>query len=181
MVRKRFKYFVLILALASQAAAAQAQKERSKPLSEQELMDKVVKGERVDNGIRPPSGASFYIAPITELPGQFSVLIADENNRTVTGSYRASQLETLEAILTEAVNFARTDEGVGKTTRFMGKSEPSFIIDVEKTPKDSRYYFTLSYLSSRVTVNIGSIARDGKEKGLVLNILDRVKSTRSGG
>ena len=134
--------------------------------------------------IVPPSGAAFYIAPMQEIPGQFSLLFSDADNRTVTDSFRIEQLVVFEAILTEAKQFAQTDEAVGLkkpiTTRFFDKKEPALIVDVAKLGNRSQFVLTIKCLTGRLTMDAGSIKR-GVEKGtppLLYEILSRIHEAK---
>jgi hypothetical protein len=128
-----------------------------------------------------PPHPSFYIQPITETPGVFSLLLSDANNRSVAGTYRAAQLVIFEAVLEAALQFGETGEDIGKTTRFADKNERGLIVDVEKTPKASRFFVTLSYLQSKITVDAGSIVRGDKEEHKVLarDLLEGIRNART--
>ena len=132
----------------------------------------------------PPSGASFYIAPIQDNPGQFSVLFSDADNRTVADSFRLEQLIIFEAIMSEAKQFALTDEAVGLkkpvTTRFFDKKEPSLIVDVAKLGNRSQFVLTIKCLTGRLTMDAGSIKRgDEKASPLFYDILSRIQEART--
>lgn len=150
-----------------------------KDLSEKEL-------RKLDKGkLRPPTvAASFYIQPIVERPGYFSVLLTDPDNRALADSFALSQLEVLEAILVEAKNFAFTEEAVGTNkpsyTRFFDKKEPSFIVDVGKFRDQSQFFLTIKGLTGRITVEVGTIKRSEKEsRALLFDILTRVQAAKT--
>jgi hypothetical protein len=156
---------LLALILLLSAGPIHAQKEKKphpKPMTPQEE-DEL----RAKYPILPPH-PSFYIQPITETPGSFSLLLSDENNRSVAGSFRTAQLNIFEAILAESLMFAQSDEEIGKTTRFADKNERSFIVDVQKNTRGSTLYITLSYLSSKITIDAGSIMRGDKREHKLL-------------
>src|SRR5215470_11127696 len=109
------------------------------------------------------------------------MLLTDSNNRTVTGTYQGPDVAALEAVLSSAIDFAKTDEGIGQTTRFADKTTKAAFVDVEKTVKASRYYLTLSFGRSRVTADRGTLNRSGKpfnQTALVLDILEKIKAAR---
>ncbi|HMG37358.1 MAG TPA: hypothetical protein VKM94_25870 [Blastocatellia bacterium] len=165
-----------MILLFSVAGFAQDKKPTQKPLSQEEL-------NKMDaHAMRPPTGASFYIEAIKDAMGQYSVLLGDSNNRIVTGTYQGSEIAAFEAVLSSAVDFARTDEAVGQTSRFADKTTKSVFVDVEKTPKASKYWVTLIYGRSKVTVDCGALDRSGKavsRSALILDILEKVKTARA--
>jgi len=168
--------FLLAITLISGGALAQDQKKaRGKPLTDDELLKLAAKSTS------PPHGPSFYIEPVNTTVSLFSVLLSDENNRTVAGNFTPAQIAVYEAVLTEAIRFAQSEEGIGQTSRFVDKHEKDFIVDIEKTPKWSKFYVTLSYMRSRVTVDCGTIIRAEKDhqKALAFDILDHIKAARA--
>src|SRR5215211_4316983 len=60
------------------SSSAQKKAPPQKPLTEAELR------KIAATKTKPPSGASFYMAPITEQPGNFTVLVTDENGRSTS-------------------------------------------------------------------------------------------------
>lgn len=147
------------------------------PLKEQLKLDKKAI-------IKIPSGASFYIAPIEQRPNNFSILLSDSDNRTVADSFSLSQIQIFEAVMIEAEKFAKTNEAAGAAdaptvTRFVDKKEPSFIVDVEKAGIQSKFYVTLDCLNGHLTVDAGTIKRDGKDhQTLFSNILSRIQALK---
>ena len=126
--------------------------------------------------MRPPSGASFYLAPIEGGPGRFSMLLTDSSQAFVEDSYTLRQLAVIEGVMVEAQKFAHTAEAAGTTTpiitRFSDKQEPSFMVDVQKMGEQSRFYVTIKSISGRkLTVDTGAIKRGdtGCERPLLHN------------
>lgn len=150
---------------------------REMPMEEQLKLDKKAI-------IKIPSGPSFYIAPIEQSPNKFSILLSDADNRTVADSFSLDQIQIFEAVMIEAEKFAKTNEAVGtvaapQITRFVDKKEPSFIVDVEKTGIQSRFYITLNCLNGHLTMDAGAIKRDGKEhQTLFSDILSRIQAQK---
>ena len=166
---------------AGPALAQKQSKKDDKPLTEEQLYQLHVKAK-----VTPPSGAGFYIAPITETPGRFSLSFSDTEGRTISGMYVFSQLEILEALLAEAKKFASTDEAVGYkkpvVTRLSDKSEPGFFIDVAKMGLQSQFFITVKSMDQVITVNAGTIKRgDAKSKPLLYDILKRVREVKNPG
>ncbi|MFY9609607.1 MAG: hypothetical protein WAU45_13440 [Blastocatellia bacterium] len=136
---------------------------------------------------RPPTGASFYLAPIAGAKNQYSLLLTDADNRTVAGTFRLSQISIFQALVIAAKEFAETNESVGTTakpvtTRFRDKDELSFVIDVQKTATHSRFFVSMNCVSGKITVDAGAIKRGSKEEGdaLFLKILPRVEVVLAG-
>jgi hypothetical protein len=111
----------------------------------------------------PQAKESFYLSPLSDQPGYYSLLIGDRNNRTVYGNFREEQLRVFEAVVSEAIKFSKTEEEPGKITRFADNSETALIVDVEKKGVESRFYLTLAYLNTRLTIAAGSIRRNDRE------------------
>ncbi|HLG18081.1 MAG TPA: hypothetical protein VJH03_26805 [Blastocatellia bacterium] len=159
-----------------------AQSGKSKPPPKQRSVEEdMVLDRRL---MKPPSGAGFYIAPMHDLPGQFSLVLADADNRTVADAFRADQIIIFEAILSEAKRFAQTDEAVGKrkpiTTRFYDKREPAFMVDVAKLGSRSQFFVTVTCLTGQLTMDAGSLRRgDEKASPLFYDILKRVQEARA--
>lgn len=179
---KSFAVLLLCLVVLSAAPArAQKQTKHDKPLTEEQLQQLHVKAK-----VRPPSGASFYIAPIVETPGRFSMSFTDADGRTVAGMYILRQIEILEALLVEAKRFAENDEAVGYkkpvVTRLSDKNEPDFFIDVAKMGLRSQFYITVNSMDQVITVDAGAIKRgDEKAKPLLYDILKRVRGVKNPG
>lgn len=136
--------------------------------------------------LRAPSGKNFYIDEVGEDHANFSLLLADDDNRTVAGTFRRAQVEVFEALMVEAKKFAETDEAVGapgspKTTRFMDKDEKALIVDVQKTGLESRFFITLTTLQGVLTVDTGAIRRGNKKDSpLFYAALARLQAAKSG-
>lgn len=136
---------------------------------------------------RPPTGASFYLAPIPELRNQYSMLLTDADNRAVAGTFMQSQIVIFQALVIAAKEFAQTNEGVGTiakpvTTRFQEKDEPSFAIDVQKTATHSRFFVSMSCVAGTIILDAGAVKRGSKEQddALFLKILPRVEAVLGG-
>jgi len=180
---KIFSLLLLCIAILS-AANASAQKQTKKsdpPLTEEQLYQLHAKAK-----VKPPSGAWFYIAPIVETPGRFSITFSDNEGRTISGVYVRSQIDILEALLTEAKKFALTDEAIGLkkpvVTRLKDKSELSFFIDVAKVGLQSQFFITFMSMEQVITVNAGTIKRgDEKAKALLYEVLKRVQDAKTTG
>ena len=180
-VMKNFRLLLLIVLIPAGSFAQEKVKAPPKeiPLKEQQRMDKMAI-------IKIPSGPSFYIAPIRERPNSVSFLLSDAENRTLADSFLLSQLEVFEAVMVEAEKFAKTDEAAGtvdapKITRFVDKKEPAFVVDVEKAGIRSKFYVTINSLTGHLTVDAGTIKRDGKEHAPTLfsKILSRVRAVNA--
>jgi hypothetical protein len=137
--------------------------------------------------LRAPSGASLYIEAVGEDRSTFSMLLSDENNRTVAGNFRREQIDIFEALMVEAKKFAESEEAAGlpgksRTTRFMDKNEKSFFVDVQKAGVESRFYITLKTLEGIITVDMGAIRRGSKKDSpLFFTALARVQSATGDG
>ena len=135
--------------------------------------------------LRAPSGKSFYIEPLGEDHATFSILLTGDDNQSVAGTFRRTQVEIFEAVMEEAKKFAESEEAVGapgspKTTRFVDKDEKSLIVDVEKVGLDSHFYVTLQTLQGTLTVNAGVIKRGSKKNvPLFYAMLTRVQAARN--
>jgi len=136
-----------------------------------------------NKGIKPPSGPSFYIAPIEGSRGMFSLLLSD-GNLTVAGSFTQQQVDIFEAVLTAAKEFAETDEAIGKsapvTTRLMDKTEWSLFADVSKVGDRSRIYVSLITPSGKLTADAGEIVRGSKKESsaLLLKMLSQIQGAK---
>jgi hypothetical protein len=164
------------------AAPAYGQKESKKkdsPLTEEQLYKLHVEAK-----VKPPSGAAFYIAPISETPGRFSMAFTDNDGRVLSGVYVRSQLDILEAILIEAKQFAQTGESVGVKrpiiTRLKDKSERAFFVDVSKMGNHSQFFITVNSMEQLITVDAGTIKRgDPKSKAMLYEILERLQEVKN--
>ncbi|MBI3649482.1 MAG: hypothetical protein HY231_00350 [Acidobacteria bacterium] len=131
--------------------------------------------------IKSPTGASFNIAPSSEVPGEFQVVITDGDEQVVSGAFNLIQLEVLKAIMDEARKFALSEEGVDKgqptTSRFSTKEERSFIVDVTKSATQSQFFFTLQTQIGRLTLDAGAIKRnDKREESFFFDIRARIEA-----
>ncbi len=136
---------------------------------------------------RPPAGANFYLAPISDIPNQYSLLLSDPDNRTVAGTFMLGQISIFQALVIAAKEFAETNESVGTnakpvTTRFQDKDEQSFVIDVQKTATHSRFFVSMDCVAGKITVDAGALKRGSKQQGdaLFFKILPRVEAVLAG-
>lgn len=108
-------------------------------------------------------GRNFYIHPVEDNPGFYSLLISDQDGRIITGEYRLAQISIFEAIMVEAEKFAVSPQDVGTSkpviTRFFDKKEPSFFVDVAKQGNESQFFITVKSLTDQITVDTGRIKR----------------------
>jgi hypothetical protein len=168
-----------VLFVVSAAVQAQNAKPVSRPLTEEQLRE-MNKGK-----FHPPSGASFSLSLATG--NQFYTALLSDGGKFVQESYTHNQLPLLEAIVETAKAFGLTEENVGVvkpiTTRFSDEQLPSFMIDVAKTGKQSRFYITMKNRSGILTVDAGAIRRDKPDdpeiKPLFLSILEQVKNAKA--
>jgi hypothetical protein len=169
---------VFLTLLLTVVVFAQNSKQVQKPPVEQPKID-------YSKGLKPPRGPSFYIAPVVGSAGTFSVLLTDDGNNSVAGTFALQQLDVFEAVLEAAKAFALTDEKVGSgspiTTRLMDQHEWSFFVDVSKLGNLSRFYVTLVTLQGKVTVAAGEVTRGSKKElsGLLVDILTRVHEMKT--
>jgi hypothetical protein len=133
--------------------------------------------------LTPPSGPSFYLEAVADAPNQYSLLLTDTDNRAVAGTFLITQLTIFQALLVAAKEFGETNESAGTTakpvtTRFRDKSEPAFVVEVQKTATHSRFYVSLSCLAGKITVDAGAIKRGSKDQAnpLLFTILSRVNA-----
>ncbi len=139
-----------------------------------------------EKGIKPPSGPSFYIAPVEGSNSMFSVLLGDGSGNTVAGTFTIQQIDVFEAVLQAAKAFALTDEKVGSgspiTTRLMEQHEWSLFVDVSKIGNQSRFYVSLITLGGKLTAPAGEITRGSKKEpsALLLDWLSRVSEVKGG-
>jgi hypothetical protein len=177
------KCALLILAAIALSSTALGQKP-TKPDVSSELSAKRMR-EMEKNGLRPPSGPSFFIGPVEGSP-LFSVLLADGAGKSVNGAFNEHQIEIFEAVVQAAKDFALTEEGVGAkapiTTRLMDQHEWSFIVDVSKVGNKSRLYLSLISPTGRLTAPVGEITRGSKKEQspLLFDILSRIHAARAG-
>jgi hypothetical protein len=112
---------------------------------------------------------------------QFSLIIYESEERTVSGVFSIDQLKILQALMAEAEKFALTGEATGTdnptTTRFYDKQEIAFIVDVQKIGTRSQLFFTLKTDIGRLTVSAGTINRGTRrEQGFFFDLLSQVES-----
>ena len=155
----------------------------AKPKQSTEISAKKLK-EMEKTGLKPPSGPSFFIGPIEGSP-LFSILLADGEGKTVTGSFNEHQVEIFEAVVQAAKDFALSEEAVGTsapiTTRLMDQHEWSLFVDVSKMGDKSMFYLSLTTISGRITARVGEITRGSKKEQspLLFDILSRIQNVRS--
>jgi hypothetical protein len=173
----------LLALLISPAVFAQ---ERTKKLPPQKPSKDL---ERTDprRGMKPPSGPSFYIAPVEGSQSMFTVLMGDGAGKSVAGTFTLQQVVVFEAVLQAAEAFALTDEKVGSgkpiTTRLMEQHEWSLFVDVSKIGNQSRFYVSLITPQGKLTADAGEITRGSKKETsapLLLNILSQVQAVKAG-
>jgi hypothetical protein len=182
-----FALWLFALVSAASPAAAQVDKP-SKPRGPAEMpMEKQLE---LHNKAKPiPSGNSFYIEAVAGPPIQYSILITDNNNRSVPGTFIRPQIDIFEALLLAAQQFALTEEEAGtnaqpKVTRFIDKKEKAFIIDVQKTGNQSRFFVTVQTLFGSTTLDAGAIKRVTRKgekeepEPLFYQIITRVKQAK---
>lgn len=137
-----------------------------------------------------PSGTSFYIEAVAGPPVQYSILVTDNNNRSVPGSFVRPQIDIFEALLLAAKDFALTEEEAGtvsqpKITRFVDKHESAFLIDVQKAGNESHFFVTLKTLFGVLTIDAGAIKRVSKKgdeeapEPLFYKIITRVQEAKA--
>lgn len=171
---------MLTVTLSSAVFAQQKAKPRSQAPSNAELQKLHSKAKKA-----PPSGASFRISIPDRRPDKFSFLLSDPTKRIVYHLYPLEQIKLMEAIMLEVKKFAYSDEAVGDKkptiTRFYDKNLPSFAVDVSKVGNKSQVFLTLANLSSKVTIDAGTIRRDEKEgKAMFLDLLARIEAAAAG-
>lgn len=136
--------------------------------------------------LNPPSGPSFYIAPLEGSTSMFSVLLGDGGGNTVAGTFTLQQIDVFEAVLQAAKAFALTDEKVGVgapiTTRLMEQHEWSLFVDVSKIGNQSRFYVSLITPHGKLTAAAGEITRDSKKEpsALLLSWLTQIRDAKAG-
>jgi len=137
-------------------------------------------------GMKPPSGPSFYIAPVEGSKPMFSVLLGDGAGNTVAGTFTLQQIDVFEAVLLAAKTFALSDEKVGSgkpiTTRLMEQHEWSLFVDVSKIGNQSRFYVSLITPQGKLTAPAGEITRGSKKEpsALLLEWLSQLTDAKVG-
>jgi hypothetical protein len=114
-----------------------------------------------------PGGTTFYIEAVAGPPIQYSILVTDNNGRSVPGTYVRPQIDIFDALLSAAKEFALTAEEAGtasqpKVTRFIDKHETAFFIDVQKAGNVSHFFVTIKSLFGVLTIDAGAIKRVSK-------------------
>lgn len=169
----------LLAILISDTVLAQEKPKHSTDMSAKKMR------EMEKNGLRPPSGPSFFVGPV-EGSALFNILLSDGSGRSVSGSFTQHQIEIFEAVLQAAKDFALTDEAAGTTapitTRLMDQHEWSLFVDVSKIGNQSRLYLSVISISGRLTAQVGEITRGNKKEQspLLFDILSRVQEARAG-
>jgi len=146
------------------------------------------KGEAAKNaseaglGERIPQEFSFSLTRLPEKPNQYSLVLSDGDEKSISGIFSVDQLQILRAIMTEAEKFAVNDEAAGTkdpiTTRFEDKQENAFVVDVEKSGNQSKLFLTLTSEIGRMTVDAGKVIRSTRrEEGFFFDLLGRLEST----
>lgn len=186
MPSKSIRILALVMLILVSPASLFAQ-ERQKQTGPPKRLTPAELAELSKGKTRAPSGANFYLAPIADIPNQYSMLLTDADNRAVAGTFIFSQISIFQALVIAAKEFAETNEGVGTTakpvtTRFADKDEPSFVIDVQKTATHSRFFISMNCVTGQIMVDAGALKRGSKEQGdiLFLKILPRVEAVLAG-
>ncbi|HKQ07950.1 MAG TPA: hypothetical protein VJ464_22680 [Blastocatellia bacterium] len=186
-IKKSFATVITVTFFVCLSATASAQKSKSPPV--EMPMDKQYELSRKAAPL--PSGPDFYIEPVAGRILQFSILLTDNNNRSVPGTFIRPQIEILEDLLLASKAFALNEEEVGtaskpKITRFMDKHEKAFIIDVQKAGDKTHFFLTIESLFGRLTIDAGVIKRGAKKPGeaeapepLFYKIITRVQEAKS--
>ncbi len=136
---------------------------------------------RLDGARTEPQGGTYSLTQLPENARQYSLVMSDGDEQTISGNFSVDQLQILRAIMTEAEKFALNGEAAGTkdpiTTRFTDKQESAFIVDVEKLGLQSRLYITLKTEIGRITLNAGRILRSAnREEGFFFDLLSRLES-----
>jgi hypothetical protein len=154
----------IILSLGFCAAPSAFAQDETRTKPKQPEMSPERKRERLRN-IQPlPTGTNFTIEAVPGPYVQYTILLTDAENHTLSGNFVRPQIDIFEALLLAARQFALTEEEVGtkaqpKVTRFMDKNEKGFVIDVQKTPQASRFYLTLHTLFGKMMIDAGTVLR----------------------
>jgi hypothetical protein len=175
-----------LVVLVSPAVFAQGAKKPPQP-QRTIITDPDGTGRVPRKGMKPPSGAGFYIAPVDESPSTFSVLLTDGAGNSVAGTFTRQQIDVFEAVLDSAKVFALNDEKVGSTapitTRLMEQHEWSLFVDVSKIGDKSRFYISLITPQGRLTTPAGEVTRGSKKEhsALLLDMLEQIRNIQAGG
>jgi hypothetical protein len=135
----------------------------------------------LDGARSEPQEATFSLTRLPDNARQYSLVISDGDEQTISGNFSVDQLQILRAIMFEAEKFALNGEAAGTkdsiTTRFTDRQESAFIVDVEKLGTQSRLFFTLKTEIGRITLNAGKIIRTTRrEEGFFFDLLLRLES-----
>ena len=128
-----------------------------------------------------PQQPTFSLTQLPENERQYSLVMSDGDEQTISGNFSIDQLQILRAIMTEAEKFALDGEVAGSkdpiTTRFADKHERAFMIDVEKLGPQSKLFITLNTEIGRITLYAGRIIRSTRrEEGFFFDLLSRLES-----
>jgi hypothetical protein len=126
-------------------------------------------------------GVSITLARIPENPRLYSLVISDDDEHSISGSFSMEQLQILRAIMSEAEKLALSEDASGSkelvTTRLTDKQERAFTVDVEKLGLQSRLFLTLKTEMGQMTMNAGRVIRSTRhEEGFFFDLLSRLES-----
>ena len=126
-------------------------------------------------------GVSITLTRSLENPRLYSLVISDDDEHTISGSFSMEQLQILRAIMSEAEKLALSEDASGSkepvTTRFADKQERAFVVDVEKLGVQSRLFLTLKTEMGQMTMNAGRVIRSTRrEEGFYFELLSRLES-----
>ena len=179
MVTKIISPLLTLLLIQSVTFGQKPTKPAPTPISREKML------ERSKHVLRAPSGKGFYIESLGEDHATFSILLSDDKNKSVAGTFRRDQVEIFEALMEEARKFGESDEAVGvpgspKITRFVDKDEKSLVVDVEKVGMESHFYVTLQTLQGTLTMDAGVIKRGSKKNTpLFYAMITQVQAARN--
>lgn len=125
---------------------------------------------------------SITLARQPDKPSLYSLVLADADERVISGLFSVEQLEVLRAIMNEADKFAITSESVGAkepiTTRFADKQVQAFIVDVQKTSNLSILFLTIKTETGEMTWTAGRvIPSTRRDEGFFFELLSRLDAT----
>lgn len=137
--------------------------------------------EKQNNSANELQEVTFSLTRAPENPKQYSLVLSDSEEHTISGNFSLDQLQILRVIMTEAEKFALNGEAVGTkdpvTTRFTDKQESAFLVDVEKIGNQSKLFFTLKTEIGRITMQAGRVLRSTRrEDGIFFDLLSRLES-----
>jgi len=139
------------------------------------------KRDQQNNAAIELQGVSITLTRIPENPRLYSLVISDDDEHTISGSFSMEQLQILRAIMSEAEKLALSEDASGSkepvTTRFADKQERAFVVDVEKLGVQSRLFLTLKTEMGQMTMNAGRVIRSTRrEEGFYFDLLSRLES-----